>query len=231
MPDGRHHDPHIEGKLIRAGLSEEVALKEHAGPFAELNNRAGHAFRPEGEVRRSVEGYGIEVRDMADFVRALGAGVLTGHDIAAQVDGYGVGAVHATFLAQGLDRPLTLDGGVKFVDTLAKTWFYGTGENKVLDLIQFGVEYLLEITAAGVDRQISRLRSLHRLVPKIPKFFLGQRQAACFAALAAARLYPPPCGGGVKHHSIMNLPPAPCKHLLVQSPDAALSQLHRCLPL
>ena len=65
MPDGRHHNPHVEGELIRAGLWEEVALKEHAGSFAELNDRAGHAFRPEGEVRRSVEGDGIEVRDMA----------------------------------------------------------------------------------------------------------------------------------------------------------------------
>ena len=99
MPDCRHHDPHIEGKLIRAGLCEEVAFKEHAGPFAELNDRADHAFRPEGEVRRSVEGDGIEVRDMADLVRALGAGVLTGHDIAAKVDRDGVGAVHAAFLA------------------------------------------------------------------------------------------------------------------------------------
>ena len=33
MPDGRHHNPHVEGELIRAGLCEEVALKEHAGPF------------------------------------------------------------------------------------------------------------------------------------------------------------------------------------------------------
>lgn len=120
MPDGRHHDPHIEGKLIRAGLSEEVALEEHAGPFAELNNRAGHAFRPEGEVRRSVEGDGIEVGDVADLVRAFCAGVLTGHDIAVQVDGDGVGAVHATFLAQGLNRPPALDRGVEFVDPLAE---------------------------------------------------------------------------------------------------------------
>ena len=59
MPHRRHHDPHIEGKLIRAGLCEEVALKEHAGPFAELNDRASHAFRPEGEVRRGVEDYGV----------------------------------------------------------------------------------------------------------------------------------------------------------------------------
>ena len=60
MPDGRHHDPHIEGKLIRAGLCEEVALKEHAGSFAELDNRAGHTFRPEGKMRRSVEGDGLD---------------------------------------------------------------------------------------------------------------------------------------------------------------------------
>ena len=65
MPDGRHHDPHIEGELVGAGLCEEVALKEHAGPFAELDNRTGHAFRPEGEVRGSVEGDGIEVGDVA----------------------------------------------------------------------------------------------------------------------------------------------------------------------
>ena len=120
MPDGRHHDPHIEGKLIRAGLCEEVALKEHAGPFAELDNRTGHAFGPEGEVRRSVEGDGIEVGDVADLVRPFGSGVLAGHDIAAQVDGDGVGAVHATFLAEGLDWPAALDGRVEFIDALAE---------------------------------------------------------------------------------------------------------------
>ena len=64
MPDRCHHDPHIEGKLVSTGLCKEVALKEHAGPFAELDNRTGHAFRPEDEVRRSVEGDGIEVRDI-----------------------------------------------------------------------------------------------------------------------------------------------------------------------
>ena len=59
MPDGYHHDPHIEGKLVGAGLCEEVTLKEHAGPFAEFNNRASHAFRPEGEARRGVGDYGV----------------------------------------------------------------------------------------------------------------------------------------------------------------------------
>jgi transposase len=54
MPDGRHHDPHIEGKLVGAGLCEEVALKEHAGPFAELNHWTGHAFRAEGKMRRCI---------------------------------------------------------------------------------------------------------------------------------------------------------------------------------
>jgi len=39
MPDGRHHDPHIEGELVGTGLCKEVALKEHAGPFAELDHR------------------------------------------------------------------------------------------------------------------------------------------------------------------------------------------------
>jgi hypothetical protein len=53
-------------------------------------------------------------------VRPLSTGVLAGHDIAAQVDGYGVGAVHATFLAKGLDRPPALDGGVEFIDALAE---------------------------------------------------------------------------------------------------------------
>ena len=120
MPDGCHHDPHIEGKLVGAGLCEEVALKEHAGPFAELYHWTGHAFRPEGEVRRSVEGDGLEVRDMADLVRPFCASVLTGHDIAAQVDGYGVRAVHAAFLTQGLDRPPALDRCIEFVDTLAE---------------------------------------------------------------------------------------------------------------
>jgi hypothetical protein len=30
MLDSRHHDPEVEGKLIRAVLCEEVTLKEHA---------------------------------------------------------------------------------------------------------------------------------------------------------------------------------------------------------
>ena len=40
MPDGRHHDPHIEGKLVGAALLEELPLEEHAGPLAELNDGA-----------------------------------------------------------------------------------------------------------------------------------------------------------------------------------------------
>ena len=120
MPDGRHHDPHIEGKLVGAGLCEEVTLKEHAGPFAELNNRAGHAFGPEGKMRRCIERDGVEVRDMADLVSPFCADVLTSHDIAAQVDGDGVRAVHAAFLAKGLDGPPALDGRVEFIDALAE---------------------------------------------------------------------------------------------------------------
>lgn len=46
MPDRRHHDPHVEGKLIRTGLLEELPLEEHAGSLAELNNGAFHAFLP-----------------------------------------------------------------------------------------------------------------------------------------------------------------------------------------
>ena len=65
MPHRRHHNPHIEGKLVGARLCEEVALKELAGPFAELNHWTGHAFGSESEVRRGIEGDGIEVRDMA----------------------------------------------------------------------------------------------------------------------------------------------------------------------
>ena len=38
MPDGCHHDPHIEGKLVGAALLEEFSLEEHAGSFAELND-------------------------------------------------------------------------------------------------------------------------------------------------------------------------------------------------
>ncbi|MEI6799929.1 MAG: hypothetical protein WCO04_12045 [Pseudomonadota bacterium] len=75
MPDGRHHDPHIEGELVGAGLCKKVTLKELTGPFEELDNRTSHAFRPEGEVRRGIEGDGVEVRDMADLVRAFGVKV------------------------------------------------------------------------------------------------------------------------------------------------------------
>ena len=40
MQDRRHHDTHIEGKLIRAALLEELPLEEHARSLAELNDRA-----------------------------------------------------------------------------------------------------------------------------------------------------------------------------------------------
>jgi hypothetical protein len=55
MPDGCHHDPHIEGKLIGAGLCKEIALEEHAGSFAELHNRAGHAFGAEGKMGGGIQ--------------------------------------------------------------------------------------------------------------------------------------------------------------------------------
>lgn len=40
MPDRRHHDSHVEGELIRTALLEELPLKEHARPLAELNDGA-----------------------------------------------------------------------------------------------------------------------------------------------------------------------------------------------
>ena len=59
MPNRRHHDPKVERKLIGAGLREEFSLKEHAGPFAELNNWAGHALFAVRKMRRRVERDGI----------------------------------------------------------------------------------------------------------------------------------------------------------------------------
>jgi hypothetical protein len=121
MSDGRHHDPHVERKLVRTGLREDVALEEHAGPFAKLNDWAGHALWPEGKMRRGVEGDGIKLRHMANFVRAFRASVLTSHDIAAQVDGNSILTVHPALQAQCLDRPPALDRGIEFVDPLAET--------------------------------------------------------------------------------------------------------------
>lgn len=118
MPHSRHHDPHIKRKLISTALREEVPFEEHAGPLAELNDGAGHALGAERKMRRGVERDGIEVSDMADLMRALGTGVLAGHDIAAQIDGDGVFAIHPTFLTQRLDRPAAYNGFVKFVDAL-----------------------------------------------------------------------------------------------------------------
>ena len=40
MPDGDHHDPHIEGKLVGAALLEELPLEEHARPLAKLHDGA-----------------------------------------------------------------------------------------------------------------------------------------------------------------------------------------------
>jgi len=114
MPDSRHHDPHIEGELVGEGLCEEVALKEHVGPFAELNNWASHASLSEGEPRRCIESDGVEVGDMADLVCALGSSVLAGQDISLQVDRDGVEALHGTLLVADLDgKPLDLTNGLE----------------------------------------------------------------------------------------------------------------------
>lgn len=86
MPDGRHHDPHIEGKLVGAALLEELSFEEHAGPLAELNDGACHALVPEGKMRRGIERDGVKVGHMTDLVRPLRTGVLTSHDIAARFD-------------------------------------------------------------------------------------------------------------------------------------------------
>ena len=69
-------------------------------------------------MRRSVESDGVKVSDMADLMRPLSTSVLAGHDIAAQIDGDGVFAIHPTFLTQRLDRPAAYNGFVKFVDAL-----------------------------------------------------------------------------------------------------------------
>ena len=37
MPDRRHHDPHVEGKLVGAALLEELALEEHTGSSEKLS--------------------------------------------------------------------------------------------------------------------------------------------------------------------------------------------------
>ena len=109
MPDCRHHDPEVEGKLVGATLLEELPLKEHAGPLAELNDRAIHAFLAERKMRRGVERDGVKVSHMTNLMHALSSGVLTGHDIPKQIDRDGVGALHGKLLVAGLDgKPLDL---------------------------------------------------------------------------------------------------------------------------
>ena len=120
MPHGRHQHPHIKRKLIRTTLLEEVPLEEHARSLAELDDRAGHTFLPEGKMRRGIERDGVKVCDVTNLVISLCPGVLAGHDVPAQVDGDGVGAVHPAFLAEGLDGPPTLDSRIELVDALAE---------------------------------------------------------------------------------------------------------------
>ena len=60
-------------------------------------------------MRRGIERDGVEISDMADLMGPLSASVLTGHNIAAQINGNSVLAVHAAFLAKGLNGPLPLD--------------------------------------------------------------------------------------------------------------------------
>jgi hypothetical protein len=49
MPNGRHRDPHIEGKLVGTALLEELPLKEHTGSSEKLSksSSASPNLRPE----------------------------------------------------------------------------------------------------------------------------------------------------------------------------------------
>lgn len=40
MPDGGHHDPHVERELVGTALLEKLPVEEHAGPLAELKDGA-----------------------------------------------------------------------------------------------------------------------------------------------------------------------------------------------
>ena len=77
-------------------------------------------------MRCSVERDGAKVSYMPNLVHALCPRVLTGHNVPAQVDGDGVGAVHPAFLAEGFDGPLALNRGIELVATLPEAegiWF------------------------------------------------------------------------------------------------------------
>ncbi len=52
-------------------------------------------------MRRCVERDRVKFVDMADLVLALRASVLTGHDIALEIDGDVLWPVYAAFLAEG----------------------------------------------------------------------------------------------------------------------------------
>ena len=57
---------------------------------------------------------------MPNLVHALRPGVLTGHNVPAQIDSDGVGAVHPAFLAEGVDRSLALNRRIESVDALSE---------------------------------------------------------------------------------------------------------------
>jgi len=103
MPDRRHHDSDVEGELIRTGLLEELPVEEHAGPLAELNDRACHAFLPKGKMRRGVECNVIKFCDLTNLLHALRTGILAGHDVPALIESNSIFAIHPTVLAEGVD--------------------------------------------------------------------------------------------------------------------------------
>lgn len=74
MPHGRHHNPHVEGKLVSATLLEEPPHEEHAGRPAELHDGAFHTLQSKCKMLRGVERDGIEVRNMTDLVLVVHCG-------------------------------------------------------------------------------------------------------------------------------------------------------------
>lgn len=94
-------------------------------------------------MRCSIERDVVNVGDVHDPVRALSPGVVTGHDIAAQVDRDVLGPVHAAFLAEGQDRAACLQGGEEISDPLVEVEGLGIGNEFFKDRAPQGMEIRL----------------------------------------------------------------------------------------
>ena len=103
---GRSQNGQVVSEGVVASSFPVLVLKEEAGALAELRHRTARAFTACAEVVRRVQTDIVKLVNVTNLVIRRCTHVLAGGDVALHVHSDRIIAVHATLLAQRVQRPL-----------------------------------------------------------------------------------------------------------------------------